>query len=106
MFPGGRFVVPFVNTIGNLLKRGVEMTPGVGIAMARGQNPSEVIAKHLSKRDFIVPQIETTDSPYSIAVFQAATDDNPTLNIEVINEIFKQIDDPDALAIRRYGNWD
>ena len=36
-------------------------------------------------------------------MFQAATDDNPTLNIDVINEIFKQIDDPDALAIRRYG---
>jgi hypothetical protein len=43
----GRFVIPFVNTIGNLLKRGVEMTPGVGIAMARGQNPSEVIAKQI-----------------------------------------------------------
>jgi hypothetical protein len=45
--PGGRFVVPFVNTIGNLLKRGVEMTPGVGLAMARGQNASEVIAKQI-----------------------------------------------------------
>jgi len=45
--PGGRFLVPFVNTIGNLLKRGVEMTPGVGLALSRGQNPSEVIAKQL-----------------------------------------------------------
>jgi hypothetical protein len=43
----GRFVIPFVNTIGNLLKRGVEMTPGVGIAMARGQKPAEVIAKQI-----------------------------------------------------------
>ena len=43
----GRFIIPFVNTIGNLLKRGVEMTPGVGIAMARGQKPAEVIAKQI-----------------------------------------------------------
>ena len=43
----GRFIIPFVNTIGNLLKRGVEMTPGVGIAMARGQKPAEVIAKQM-----------------------------------------------------------
>lgn len=45
--PGGRFLVPFVNTIGNLLKRGIEMTPGVGLTLARGQNPSEVIAKQI-----------------------------------------------------------
>ena len=57
----------------------------------------------MTKPDFKVEQIEKTDSPYSIAVFQAATDDNPTLNIDVINDIFRQIDDPDTLAIRRYG---
>jgi len=45
--PGGRFVVPFVNTIGNLLKRGVEMTPGVGLTLARGQKPAQVIAKQI-----------------------------------------------------------
>ncbi len=43
----GRLVVPFVNTIGNLLKRGVEMTPGIGLTLARKQNPSEVIAKQI-----------------------------------------------------------
>ena len=43
----GRFVVPFVNTIGNLLKRGVEMTPVVGLSMAKGQKPAEVIAKQI-----------------------------------------------------------
>ena len=43
----GRFIIPFVNTIGNLLKRGVEMTPGVGLAMAKGQKPAEVIAKQM-----------------------------------------------------------
>ena len=53
--PGGRFVVPFVNTIGNLLKRGVEMTPGIGLvepltrklAGKPGQVASQVMAKQL-----------------------------------------------------------
>ena len=46
-FPGGRLLIPFVNTIGNLTKRGVEMVPGVGLSLARGQNVSEVIAKQI-----------------------------------------------------------
>ena len=29
--PGGQFIVPFVRTISNLLKRGVELTPGIGL---------------------------------------------------------------------------
>ena len=45
--PGGRFIIPFVNTIGNLLKRGVEMTPGLGLTLAKGQNPAEVAAKQI-----------------------------------------------------------
>jgi hypothetical protein len=45
--PPSRFVIPFVNTIGNLLKRGVEMTPGVGLGLSRGQKPAEVIAKQI-----------------------------------------------------------
>lgn len=45
--PGVRFVIPFVNTIGNLLKRGTEMTPGLGLVLAKGQNPAEVIAKQI-----------------------------------------------------------
>ena len=43
----GRLIVPFVNTIGNLLKRGVEMTPGLGLALVRGQHPSEIVAKQI-----------------------------------------------------------
>lgn len=35
--PGGRFIIPFVRTIGNLMKRGVELTPGVGVALQRKQ---------------------------------------------------------------------
>lgn len=47
-------ILPFVNTISNLAKRGVEMTPGVGIGkeaisrgMGRGQYTPEVIAKQI-----------------------------------------------------------
>ena len=42
-----RMIIPFVRTIGNLLKRGIEMTPGVGLGLAKGQNPADVIAKQL-----------------------------------------------------------
>lgn len=42
-----RLVVPFVRTLGNLLKRGIEMTPLIGLGLARGQNPADVIAKQL-----------------------------------------------------------
>ena len=53
-FGMGRFAVPFVNTISNLTKRGVELTPGLGILkemasreMGRGNLPAEVIAKQI-----------------------------------------------------------
>jgi len=45
--PGGRFIIPFVNTIGNLTKRGVEMTPGLGLLTTRGQTPANIIAKQI-----------------------------------------------------------
>lgn len=51
-----------------------------------------------------VPQVEGTDSELDIVVIQAATDDNPTLKVEAINALLGvNIDDPDDLAIRRYG---
>lgn len=46
---------------------------------------------------------EKVESPYDIAVIMAATDENPTLRTEVIDAMFHHIDDPDAIAIRRYG---
>lgn len=48
-------------------------------------------------------QIEITDSDRSIAVIQAATDDNPTLSKKDIDELLGEIDDPDVYAIRRFG---
>ena len=48
---GGRFIVPFVRTVGNLTKRGVEMTPGVGLIRRKEyfkrQPASEIIAKQI-----------------------------------------------------------
>jgi len=45
------FVIPFVRTIGNLMKRGLELTPGVGAVMgrgAKGAQVSDVIAKQVA----------------------------------------------------------
>ena len=54
--PGGRFLVPFVRTIGNLMRRGMELTPGLGLvpgvainaSQLRGPALSETIAKQLA----------------------------------------------------------
>ena len=52
--PGGRLIVPFVNTLANLTKRGVEMTPGIGVAaqlagrkMGATHPVQEIIAKQI-----------------------------------------------------------
>jgi hypothetical protein len=45
--PGGRIIVPFIQTVSNITKRGIEMVPIVGTSLARGQKPAEVIAKQL-----------------------------------------------------------
>jgi len=60
---------------------------------------------YLKEENKIVPQIEKTDSTHSIGVIQAATDDNPTLAPEVIDEMYENMPDPDgtAVATRRYG---
>lgn len=59
---------------------------------------TETIAKKFNLKRF-----EKTDSGTDIAVFQAATDDNPTLSKDSIEATFAEIDDPDEIAIRRYG---
>jgi len=52
--PGSQFIIPFVNTIGNLTKRGIEFTPGLGIAkevvsrkMGRGMPTPDIVAKQV-----------------------------------------------------------
>lgn len=64
---------------------------------------SKVVCDFIKSKGVIVPQIEETGSPYDIAVVMSATDDNPTLNQEVIEKHFENTTDPDQLAIRRYG---
>lgn len=49
------------------------------------------------------PAVETTDSRKSIAVIQAATDDNPSMTKADIEEILGLLSDPDTYDIRRYG---
>ena len=48
-------------------------------------------------------QIEYANSGYDFAVIKAATDDNPTLSGEVVEEMYKDVSDPETLATRRYG---
>ncbi|MBT8491386.1 MAG: hypothetical protein KJN62_10095, partial [Deltaproteobacteria bacterium] len=50
-------------------------------------------------------QYESTESDQDIAVIQAATDDNPTLPVDEIEESYKNTPDPDGTVIptRRYG---
>lgn len=52
-----------------------------------------------------IARIETTDSKESIAVIQAATDDNPVLTPDVIEELMSLLgaSDDDLMDIRRYG---
>lgn len=45
--PLARLIVPFVNTIANLTKRGVEITPAMGLTLARGKEPAKILAKQI-----------------------------------------------------------
>ena len=64
---------------------------------------TKAICDFLRTPDYDPPQIEWTDSPKSIAVIQAATDDNPTLSLDAIETLMSQYDDPDIIATRRFG---
>jgi phage terminase large subunit-like protein len=64
---------------------------------------SKAICDYLRTDNNEVKQVEKYDSPLDVAVFQAATDDNPTLDLDVIEDMFAIYDDPDDIAIRRYG---
>jgi hypothetical protein len=56
-----------------------------------------------TEKDRDYKKVEVTDSDQSIGVIQSATDDNPTLSGEVIDDLFKSVDDPDVMATRRFG---
>jgi hypothetical protein len=52
---------------------------------------------------FGFPAVEDTGRNPGIEAFCWATDDNPALRMDDIERIFAGIDDPDDLAMRRYG---
>ncbi len=54
--PGGRFIIPFVNTISNLTQRGMEKTPGLGLAFEGYRKVSG--QKMLPAEEVIANQIE------------------------------------------------
>jgi len=64
---------------------------------------TKAVCDFLETSDYKPEQIEYTESPNSIAVIQAATDDNPTLTKEAIENQMSQYDDPDVVATRRFG---
>ena len=64
---------------------------------------SNKIIEYLKTQGQIANSIEVTSSPNSIVIIQAATDDNPTLKVEVIDSMFAHVDDQDVISIRRYG---
>lgn len=59
---------------------------------------SETICKK-----FGFPAVEDTGKRSGIEVFCWATDDNPVLDADTIERIFENFDDPDELAMARYG---
>ncbi len=58
---------------------------------------TKIVAEH-----FNLPRVEHHKRG-DVACIQMATDDNPTLSLETIESIFESVDDPDDIAIRRYG---
>jgi len=67
---------------------------------------TKTICDFLKTDDYDPPQIEYTDNRSSIAVIQAATDDNPTMTEAAIKQMVDAYggdEDPDLVATRRYG---
>jgi hypothetical protein len=55
------------------------------------------------RQDKNIKRIEHTDGLKDISIFQAASDDNPTMSLETIEENNALIDDEDVIDIRRFG---
>ena len=67
----------------------------------RTQTVCDFLNKTEKDRKYV--PVEITDSDQQIGVVQSATDDNPTLSPEVVEDLFGSVDDPDVMATRRYG---
>jgi hypothetical protein len=93
-----------------LLKEGgdvsLSVTPAKGLDWMYDSIWKRVSKIYRSKtifEKFGYPVYEDTGYKSNIEAFLWATDDNPVMNLETINRIFEDIDDPDELAMRRYG---
>jgi len=64
---------------------------------------TQTVCDYLTTKDYKPERIEWTDNKTPIAVIQAASDDNPTMSIEAIEEKMSIYEDPDIVATRRYG---
>ncbi len=65
---------------------------------------TEYICNRIEKRyKKNIPRIEITNNNTDIVVLQGATDDNPTLSKDIIDDIFSNYSDEDIIDIRRYG---
>jgi hypothetical protein len=54
-------------------------------------------------KKFGLKEVEIVKDDNAIAVIMAATDDNETLDKDVVERLFENYDDEDVVAIRRYG---
>ena len=50
-----------------------------------------------------IKNYEYNDSNTDIAVIKSATDDNPILSREAVDDMYRDVSDPETLATRRYG---
>lgn len=66
-------------------------------------NSPAIIEYYQKKYGTKLERKQITDSKYDIAVIRAATDDNPTLSKEAINNMMMNYDDEGTFETRRYG---
>jgi hypothetical protein len=69
----------------------------------RSKHIVEEYYKKVMNKD--VAQIEVTQSPYSIAVIQSSTDDNPILSEEQVESYLMNFADPEVRIMRRFCAW-
>lgn len=67
------------------------------------KNARTIYRSKIVAEKFNLPRIEKSDNGKDIEVFSWATDDNPVLDSNTLDILFDGIDDPDELAMRRYG---
>jgi len=93
-----------------LLKEGgdvsISLTPAKGLDWTYDsiwRRAKKIFRSKIVADKFGYQREEVHDTKADIECFCWATDDNPVMDKETIERIFEGIDDPDELAMRRYG---